>query len=350
MNALTTWNVCTEEKLIAILKGKFKALLVRGAQNNKYSVVNREIIFSKIENLGNILEKIGEAFLCNIEMNSAPTYLNLAHTVCLNVSITEEDITAISLQTTVCGLLKGESMSISQDLALSSEGEDGPMSPNKCFEMCKSETISMSENENSSHFSPNSDDELAKYLYSDVTSNANIKKEPIEDPDFSPPKIMKEEKKESSNRKRKRDGHESKSRHKKKRSPDENTRNMEECLKIVANLEDLDMKESNMALLTEHLDKNSRGKMKSTMELMEENIPKIYDTFKVICKFTISLKKMLNHIPFKLDEKTGEPIILCGGCHLHCWKLEPPQPHRKTPKGIPATAKEMNTIIENCVY
>ena len=68
---------------------------------------------------------------------------------------------------------------------------------------------------------------------------------------------------------------------------------MEQCLKIMANLEDLDMKESNMALLTEHLDKHARGRMKSTMELMKENIPNIYNTFKVICKFTISLKKML---------------------------------------------------------
>ena len=102
---------------------------------------------------------------------------------------------------------------------------------------------------------------------------------------------------------------------------------MEQCLKIVANLEDLEMKESNMALLAEHLDKHTRGRMKNTLELMEENIPKIYDTFKVICKFTILLKKMLNHIPFKLDEKMGEPIILCGGCHLHCignWNLPNP--------------------------
>ena len=94
-------------------------------------------------------------------------------------------------------------MGISHDLALSSEDEDSPMSPPKSFEMCKSETISMPENENSSHFSPNSDDELAKYLNSDVTSNVNIKKEPIEDPDYSPPKIIKKEKRESINRKRK---------------------------------------------------------------------------------------------------------------------------------------------------
>ena len=62
---------------------------------------------------------------------------------------------------------------------------------------------------------------------------------------------------------------------------------MEQCLKIVAISEDLDMKGSNMVLLAEHLDKHAPGRMKSTVELMEENIPKFYDTFKVICKFTI---------------------------------------------------------------
>ena len=66
---------------------------------------------------------------------------------------------------------------------------------------------------------------------------------------------------------------------------------MVQCLKIVANLEELDMKESNMALLAEHLDKHTHGRMKSTMELMEENSPKIYNTFKVIYKFTILFKK-----------------------------------------------------------
>ena len=90
MKALQTWNDCSEEKLTSTLKTKFKAVLMQGAQDNKYSKANREIIFSKIENLGNILEKIGEVFLCNVEMNSTPTYVNLENTVCLNLNITEK--------------------------------------------------------------------------------------------------------------------------------------------------------------------------------------------------------------------------------------------------------------------
>ena len=267
-------------------------------------------------------------------MNSTPTYLNLENMVCLNLDITESYITAMSLQATVSALIKGENMYIScDDLALSSDEEEESVTPPNSFLKCSTETEST---ENSSYFSPNSDDELAKYLNSETVSNTNIKKEKKEDPEYSPPKITKKEKKGSNSRKRKRDGHESRSGHKKKKSSDENARNMEQCLQIVANLEDLDMKESNMALLAEHLDKHAHGKMKSTMELMEENIPKIYDTFKVICKFTISFKKMLNRIPFKIDEQTGEPIILCGGCHLHCvgnWNL--PNPTGRPPKESP---------------
>ena len=119
--------------------------------------MDQEIIFSKIENLGSILEKIGEVFLCNMEMNSAPTYLNLENIVCLNVNVTEKNIMAVSLQMTVCGLLKGENMLISHDLALSSNGEDEPTDPPKSFLKCNVETESTCKYENSSYFLPNSD-------------------------------------------------------------------------------------------------------------------------------------------------------------------------------------------------
>ena len=139
MKALQMWNDCWEEKLTSTLKAKFKAVLVSGAQDNKYSAANREIIFSKIENLRNILEKIGEVFLCNMEMNSAPTYLNLENMVFLNLNISEKTITADSVQATIFGLLKDINPSISHDLALSSDDddEDAPITthPQKFSEM-----------------------------------------------------------------------------------------------------------------------------------------------------------------------------------------------------------------------
>ena len=214
MNALQMWNDCTEDKLTSILKAKFKAVLVRGAQDNKYSVANREIIFSKIENLRNILEKIGEAFLCNVEINSAPTYLNLENAVCLNLNISEKNITAASLQATVFGLMKGGKR-LNFDIALSSEDEDASITPPKNFLKSNVETECMSDN--SSSFLPNSDDELAKYLDSELIPDANIKKEKPEDPEYLPMKMIKKEKKGPSSHKRKQDGDEKKNGHKKKK-------------------------------------------------------------------------------------------------------------------------------------
>ena len=208
MNALQTWNDCTEDKLTSILKAKFKAVLVQGAQDNKYSVANREIIISKIENLGSILEKIGEVFLCNVEINFAPTYLNLENVVCLNLNISEKNITAASLQATIFGLMKGENDLILHDLTLSSEDEDASITPPKNFLKSSVETECVSDN--SSSFLPNSDDELAKYLDSELIPDANIKKEKAEDPEYLPTKMIKKEKKGPSSSKRRRDGDEKK--------------------------------------------------------------------------------------------------------------------------------------------
>ena len=154
-------------------------------------------------NITSILEKIGEVFLCNMKMNSAPTYLTLENIVCLNVEVTEKNITAVSLQTTVCGLLKGENMLISHYLALSSNDEDEATAPPNSFLKCNMDTESASVYENSSYFSPSSDDELAKYLNSEEMSSTNVIREKAEDPDYSPPKIIKKEKKGTNTHKRK---------------------------------------------------------------------------------------------------------------------------------------------------
>ena len=192
MNALQTWNDCTEDKLTSILKAKFKAVLVQGAQDNKYSVANREIIFFKIENLGTILEKIGEVFLCNLEIDSTPTYLNLENAVCLNLDVSEKNIKAANLQSNIFGLMKGENDLISHNLALSSEDQDASITPPKNF--LKSNVEPECVSDNSSSFLPNSDDELGKYLDSELMPDANIKKEKSEDPEYLPTKMIKKEK------------------------------------------------------------------------------------------------------------------------------------------------------------
>ena len=91
-----------------------------------------------------------------------PTYLNLENAVCLNLNISEKNITAASLQETICSLMKGENDLISHDLALSSEDEDVPINPPKRF--LKSNAEMECASNNSSSFLANSDDKIAKYL------------------------------------------------------------------------------------------------------------------------------------------------------------------------------------------
>ena len=149
-----------------------------------------------------------------------------------------------------------------------------------------------------------------------------FKEEPQE---YSPP--IKPPKKEKNSRKRKKEAspaEQEKNDNKKKKS---SSTDEEELLKILSNLEQMDMKKTDMELLAKHLDLHTQGTMKKTIAMMADNVPAIFDTFKIICKFTMTLKKMLNYIPYKIDEKTGEPIIQCAGCHLHCvgnWNLPNP--------------------------
>ena len=136
-----------------------------------------------------------------MEINSTPTYLNLENAVCLNLNISEKNITAASLQAPIFGLMKGENDLISHDLALSSEDEDALITPPKNFLKSNVETEYISDN--SSSFLPNSDDKLAKYLDSELMPDANIKKEKPEDPKYLPTKMIKKGKKGPSSCKRK---------------------------------------------------------------------------------------------------------------------------------------------------
>ena len=79
-------------------------------------------------------------------------------------------------------------------MALSSDDKDAPVATPESFLKCNTETECTSNN--SSSFQLNSDDELAKYLESEIIAPANIKKEKTEVPDYSPAKMIRKEKKE----------------------------------------------------------------------------------------------------------------------------------------------------------
>ena len=109
-----------------------------------------------------------------------------------------------------------------------------------------------------------------------------VKEEPKDDPDYHPP--IKPTKKEKNSRKRKKDssGGATQEKNENKKKKLATRTDEEELLKILSNLEKMDMKETDMGLLAKHLDLHTQGTMKKTIEMMADNIPTIFDTFKII--------------------------------------------------------------------
>ena len=314
-----------EGDLTEILKSLFKTTLLEACSPEKriFVTVNRKFTFKSIDNVQTLLRSVGKIFMCNIEMNDVPLYSDLENMIILNLKITENNIQVISLLPTLCGM-PSEKPIIQNELDLSSsDSEEEVVNPPASF------LASTSNDDNTTPFTPLGElDEL--FMANPLVI---VKEEPEDNPEYSPP--IKPPKKEKSSQKRKKEEQERNDNKKKKSS---SSTDEEELLKILSNLEQMDMKETDMGLLAKHLDLHTQGTMKKTINMMADNVPAIFDTFKIICKFTMTLKKMLNYIPYKIDEKMGEPIIQCAGCHLHCvgnWNL--PNPTGRPTKDCPAT-------------
>jgi len=94
-------------------------------------------------------------------------------------------------------------------------------------------------------------------------------------------------------------------------------------------------KETDTELLTSHLNERLANEVKSDLEKMSENIPKIKKTFDTIYNFVHILDKTLRQIPKYKDEKTEEWKVCCEGCPIHCV----PNWHFTNPTGRPSAEK-----------
>ena len=151
----------------------------------------------------------------------------------------------------------------------------------------------------------------------------NLKKEvPNKEKDFLSQETMKTEKKKSGNKHTSRRGGGKRKKTKEEDEDEKKTKKMRkedtDFKQILKNIEEMEMKNSDMDLLAKHLDKNTQGTLKTTKKLINENLPKIHETFQVIYKYALTLKKMLKSIPYKKNEDTGEIMIQHMGYHLHC--------------------------------
>ena len=82
-----------------------------------------------------------------------------------------------------------------------------------------------------------------------------------------------------------------------------------------------------MAKFLEHLDHHTRDLFPSTKEVLDENLPIIYNSLATVKSFIFLLGKVIKKIPHKIDPISGEITLKCKGCLLHCpqnWSLISP--------------------------
>ena len=77
-------------------------------------------------------------------------------------------------------------------------------------------------------------------------------------------------------------------------------------------------KETDVDLLITHLQEHLSHEIKTDLEKMIENIPKIKKTFDTIYNFVQILEKTLRQVPNYKDEHTQEWKVCCKGCLIIC--------------------------------
>ena len=104
-----------------------------------------------------------------------------------------------------------------------------------------------------------------------------------------------------------------------------------------------------MAKFLEHLDYHTKDLFQSTKEVLDENLPIIYNSLATVKSFVSLLGKIIFKIPHKIDPISGEITLKCKGCLLHCpqnCSLTSP-PGQLTANSIKKKKNNANTI---CTY
>ena len=94
--------------------------------------------------------------------------------------------------------------------------------------------------------------------------------------------------------------------------------------------------EGDMTKFLEHLDHHTKDLFQSTKEVLDENLPIIYNSLATVKSFISLLGKIIKKIPHEIDPISGEITLKCKGCLLHCpqiWSLTSP-PGRPTANSI----------------
>ena len=108
--------------------------------------------------------------------------------------------------------------------------------------------------------------------------------------------------------------------------------------------------DGDMTKFLEHLDHHTKDLFQSTKEVLDENFPIIYNSLATVKSFISLLGKIIKKIPHEIDPISGEIILKCKGCLLHCpqnWSLTSP-PGRPTANSIKKKKKYCKCYICTC--
>ena len=88
--------------------------------------------------------------------------------------------------------------------------------------------------------------------------------------------------------------------------------------------------------LLKHVSETTSESVKSTEGLLEENMPNIYDNFRIVHSYALKLEKIVKKIHHCIDEE-GHINLECAMCPLHCFKLSklPGNSGRPNKKALP---------------
>ena len=85
--------------------------------------------------------------------------------------------------------------------------------------------------------------------------------------------------------------------------------------------------DGDMAKFLEHLNHHTKNLFQSTKEVLDENLPIIYNSLATVKSFISLLGKIIKKILHEIDPVSSEITLKCKGCLLHCpqnWSLTSP--------------------------
>ena len=107
--------------------------------------------------------------------------------------------------------------------------------------------------------------------------------------------------------------------------------------------------DGDMAKFLEHLGHHTKDLFQSTKEVLDENLPIIYNSLATVKSFISLLGKIIKKILHEIDPISSEITLKCKRCLLHCpqnWSLTSPlgQPR------LTVSKRKINNANTICIY